>query len=98
MKAILFQDGKSMSGLAGWRAVYLLAAGLVLSSALVFIVFGEARVQDWNYPEDNDDDAEMGRKRSDQKVAAVSRKAAVNSSAPKMERIKKERRNKELFM
>ena len=63
-----------MSGLAGWRAVYLLAAGLLLSSALVFIVFGEARVQDWNYPEDNAD-AEKGRKRSDQKVAVVSRKA-----------------------
>lgn len=66
-----------MSGLAGWRAVYLLAAGLVLSSALVFVAFGEARVQDWNYPEDNDsDDAERGRKR-----AVVFRKTVVMSSA-----------------
>ena len=37
--------------------------------------------QDWNYPEDNDDDAEKGRKRSDdeKEVAVVSRKAVVNS-------------------
>ena len=69
-----------MSGLAGWRAVYLLAAGLVLSSALVFVAFGEARVQDWNYPVEDSDDAEKGPKRSDdQKVAVVSRKAVVNS-------------------
>ena len=69
-----------MSGLAGWRAVYLLAAGLVLSSALVFVAFGEARVQDWNYPvEDSDDDAEKARKR-----AVVFRKTVVMSSAPKM--------------
>ena len=78
MKAIPFQDGKNMSGLAGWRAVYLLAAGLVLSSALVFIVFGEARVQDWNYPVKDSDDAEKGRKR-----AVVFRKTVVMSSAIK---------------
>ena len=52
------------------------AAGLVLSSALVFVAFGEARVQDWNYPEDDNADAEKGRKR-----AVVFRKTVVMSSA-----------------
>ena len=64
-----------MSGLAGWRAVYLLAAALVISSAISFLVFGEARVQDWNYPDEDyvraNIDTEKGRKCSVKKVAAV---------------------------
>ena len=70
------QDGKNMSGLAGWRSVYLLAAGLVISSAVSFLIFGEARVQDWNYPDENI--AEEGGKEKGQKVAVVSIKAITD--------------------
>ena len=76
------QDGKNMSGLKGWRTVYLVAAGLVISSAVSFLIFGEARVQDWNYPDLNDvleGGVDKGRKSSDQKVAVVSVKPITDS-------------------
>ena len=69
-----------MSGLAGWRSVYLLAAGLVISSAVTFLIFGEARVQDWNYPVDDDDGdkvVEEGTEKG-QKVAVVSIKTITD--------------------
>ena len=74
-----------MSGLAGWRTVYLLAAGLVISSAVSFLIFGEAKVQDWNYPDWDDIEENKGRKGSIQKVAVVSIQAIGDSCTTKDE-------------
>ena len=53
--------------------MYLVAAGLVISTAIAFIIFGEAKVQDWNYP-DVVEKEKKGSKGSTSQVAVISTK------------------------
>lgn len=34
----------------GWRAAYLLAAGVTAWGATMFLFFGDTKIQEWNYP------------------------------------------------
>ena len=47
----------------GWRTVYLIAAGVAIVGATVFLVLGDTSIQEWNYPD---------RKRPDKSKSGIS--------------------------
>ncbi|GFT22746.1 vesicular glutamate transporter 2.2 [Nephila pilipes] len=39
-----------------WNKIFMLCIALIMSSGIIFCVFGSADVQSWNYPENEESD------------------------------------------